>query len=180
MQKLLSAVCHCHANGVIHRDIKPENIMITKSGELKLIDFGLSIRSDVNVANEIVGTGFYMAPEMLIGKYNEKVDCWALGVLLYVFVSGYLPFYGKTNSEVWAKVRHDPVNFDKHKEFKSVSSECKDLISKLLQKDPIFRPSAAEALKHPWFNIVHEIKEDPEKCAQVMARLKAFHGVSKF
>ena len=91
--QLFSAINHCHANKVIHRDIKPENIMITESNSVRLIDFGLSKISKKQVLlHEIAGTPYYMAPEVLEGNYNEKADIWSLGVLLYVLVSGYLPF----------------------------------------------------------------------------------------
>lgn len=93
MYQLFSAINHCHANNVIHRDIKPENIMLTESNSVRLIDFGLSKISMSKIPlHEIVGTPYYMAPEVLDANYNEKADIWSLGCLLYVLVSGYLPF----------------------------------------------------------------------------------------
>lgn len=92
MHQLFSAVNHCHANGVIHRDIKPENIMLTKNNKIRLIDFGLSKLGTTKAQTEVAGTPYYMAPEVWDGKYKEKADIWSLGVLLYVLVSGYLPF----------------------------------------------------------------------------------------
>jgi calcium-dependent protein kinase len=93
MKKLFGALNHMHAQGVVHRDIKPENIMLSKEDELKLIDFGLSKRQQGNKKlKTIAGTPYYMAPEVLDGQYDSKCDCWSLGVLLYVFMSGYLPF----------------------------------------------------------------------------------------
>jgi calcium-dependent protein kinase len=94
MKKLLRAITHCHSNGVVHRDIKPENIMIGGDGEIKLIDFGLSeksVKKDASL-HTIAGTPYYMAPEVLEGDYNFKCDIWSLGVLMYVLLSGYLPF----------------------------------------------------------------------------------------
>jgi calcium-dependent protein kinase len=98
MKKLIRAVNHCHASGVVHRDIKPENIMIGRDGEIKLIDFGLSRRvaDKYSTMSTIAGTPFYMAPEVLDGEYDSSCDIWSLGVLLYVLVSGYLPFQGET------------------------------------------------------------------------------------
>ena len=93
MKKLLSACYHMHSQGVIHRDIKPENIMLSKEGEIKLIDLGLSQRTQGNKKlKTVAGTPYYMAPEVLDGHYDYKCDLWSLGVLLYVFMSGYLPF----------------------------------------------------------------------------------------
>lgn len=94
MEKLFRAIIHCHANGIVHRDIKPENIMIGSEGELKIIDFGLSKTMKSNNASlrSIVGTPFYMAPEVLEGNYDNSCDIWSLGVLMYVLLSGYLPF----------------------------------------------------------------------------------------
>lgn len=94
MEKLFKGINHCHAVGVVHRDIKPENIMIGRDGELKFIDFGLSKKfsGKGNLMKTVVGTPFYMAPEVIDGPYNHKCDIWSLGVLMYVILSGYLPF----------------------------------------------------------------------------------------
>lgn len=94
MIKLFRAINHCHSVRVVHRDIKPENIMYGRDGEVKLIDFGLAKRLHDSTTNlhTKAGTPHYMAPEVLSGSYNEKCDIWALGVLMYVLVSGYLPF----------------------------------------------------------------------------------------
>lgn len=120
--KLIRAVNHCHANRIVHRDIKPENIMIGNDGELKLIDFGLAKQSKTKAAhmNTIAGTPHYMAPEVLDGDYNYKCDIWSLGVLMYVLLSGYLPFYGDNRKEVFQKILAGKFSFN-HKEFEMVS-----------------------------------------------------------
>ena len=96
MSDLFSAINHCHAQGITHRDIKPENIMITDSGSLKLIDFGLAKASrggnKTKQMQTMAGTPYYMAPEVLEGCYGKECDLWSLGVLMYTLVSGYLPF----------------------------------------------------------------------------------------
>jgi calcium-dependent protein kinase len=94
MKKLLRAINHCHASGVVHRDIKPENIMYGKDGEIKLIDFGLSktVAGKHTQLTTIAGTPYYMAPEVIDGEYTQQCDVWSLGVLMYVLLSGYLPF----------------------------------------------------------------------------------------
>lgn len=94
MEKMFRAVNHCHASGVVHRDIKPENIMIGYDNEIKLIDFGLSEKViDKNQHfTSVAGTPYYMAPEVLDEDYTFKCDIWSLGVLMYILLSGYLPF----------------------------------------------------------------------------------------
>lgn len=117
MRTLFGALHHMHTQGVVHRDIKPENIMVTKDGVLKFIDFGLAKRQDhTKKLQSIAGTPSYMAPEMLNGeKYTSKVDTWAMGVLLYTFMSGYLPFQG-SRSELFDKIISGRCHFN-HKEF---------------------------------------------------------------
>lgn len=105
MKKLFGALHHMHAQNVVHRDIKPENIMLAEDGELKLIDFGLSKRQEgTKKMKTIAGTPYYMAPEVLDGQYDTKCDTWSLGVLLYVFMSGYLPFQGENRNDVFYKI----------------------------------------------------------------------------
>ena len=121
LKKLLSACYHMHSQGVVHRDIKPENIMLSKEGEIKLIDFGLSQRTKENQKlKTVAGTPYYMAPEVLDGHYDFKCDVWSLGVLLYVFMSGYLPFQGQSRNEVFSKISSGKYHF-KHVEFEKCS-----------------------------------------------------------
>jgi calcium-dependent protein kinase len=84
LYKIAYALEHCHSQNIFHRDIKPENIMLDNNGNIKLIDFGLSIASEkINNKKEVVGTPYYIAPEVLSGKYDKKCDIWSLGVCLY-------------------------------------------------------------------------------------------------
>lgn len=94
MKELFGALAHMHAQGIVHRDIKPENIMLDESESLKLIDFGLSkVQTGKSSMKTFAGTPYYMAPEVMEGSgYGSQCDCWSAGVLLYVFMSGYLPF----------------------------------------------------------------------------------------
>jgi calcium-dependent protein kinase len=152
MRKLLGACHHMHSQGVVHRDIKPENIMLDATGEIKLIDFGLSKKQKdgKKMLKTVLGTPYYMAPEVLDGKYDNKCDIWALGVLLYVFMSGYLPFQGENRADVFHKIQNVQYHFN-HQEFNAVSDTCVDLIKKLLVGDPKKRLDAGQALNHPWF-----------------------------
>ena len=160
MQELFKAINHCHAQGVIHRDIKPENIMITDNDEIRLIDFGLSKIQTGKSMEVIAGTPLYMAPELIQGSYGGKVDLWSLGVLLYVLVSGSHPFYARTTKEVFAKIKKGKWSFD-DKTFGKVSSECKNLISQLLEPNPKKRLTGQQALDHAWFKVCLE-KSDEE------------------
>lgn len=110
MMKLLRAINHCHAWGVTHRDIKPENIMYGADGEIKLIDFGLSRALEEEqysskALNTVAGTLAYMAPEVMTEKYDPKhCDIWSLGVLMYLMVSGYLPFQGENRNHIYKRI----------------------------------------------------------------------------
>jgi len=178
MKKLFGALHHMHSQKVVHRDIKPENIMLAANDELKLIDFGLSKRQEGNKKlKTIAGTPYYMAPEVLDGQYDSKCDTWSLGVLLYVFMSGYLPFQGENRNEVFYKIQNAKYHFD-HKEFTDCTEQVIDLIKKLLVVNPKARLSAGDAIKHPWFK--SEINTKPIKIDKaVLDRLGSFKGVSK-
>ena len=177
MRKLFGALHHMHSQGIVHRDIKPENIMLAANGELKLIDFGLSKRQTGNAKlKTIAGTPYYMAPEVLESKYDSKCDIQSLGVLLYVFMSGYLPFQGENRNDVFYKITNGKYHFN-HPEFKDVSDEAIDLIKKCLTTDPKQRVNAGEALNHPWFKNAVQFQKAINK--DILNRLSNFKGVSK-
>jgi len=123
MKKILSSVKHLHEHGICHRDLKPENFIFsdkTEDPEIKLIDFGLSKRFGPNAAandhtglgqvsledkmHTIVGTPYYVAPEVLMGSYNFSCDVWSLGVILFIMLCGYPPFEGDNNKEIFKRV----------------------------------------------------------------------------
>lgn len=122
MKKIMSAVKHLHENGIVHRDLKPENFIFNEKSddaEIKLIDFGLSKRYGQNQLDHpkekmhtIVGTPYYVAPEVLRGNYDFSCDLWSLGVILYIMLSGYPPFEGDSNKEIFRKVLKQKVEFD--------------------------------------------------------------------
>ncbi|CAD8065616.1 unnamed protein product [Paramecium sonneborni] len=157
--KIISAVAYIHEQGMMHRDIKPENIMFTDRdirSEPKLIDFGLSVKYDSFSYNKLkagVGTPVYLAPEVIEGTYNEKCDVWSLGVLLFNMLIGYPPFYGRNRQELYENIQYQNLIFDR-RHWRNSSDEIKDLLKRMLNKNPHLRYSAKECLKHPWFQLV--------------------------
>ncbi|CAK75108.1 unnamed protein product (macronuclear) [Paramecium tetraurelia] len=155
MKQILSAVSYCHSKGIVHRDLKPENILFDSKNQgaaLKIIDFGASAKlvNDEKL-NKRIGTPFYVAPEVLNGSYDEKCDIWSLGVLLYILLCGYPPFFGHSEGEVLAKVRKGTYQFDSN-DWSRVSMQAKDLIRRMLFYDPSARINASEAQQHAWIS----------------------------
>lgn len=153
MSDIISAVMHCHQRGVVHRDLKPENLLFTTKNpdaKLKLIDFGTSALFDkTKKMKGIIGTYFYMAPEVISGNYDEKCDVWSLGVILYILLSGSLPFAGSTDEEIISKIQNAPVSFARST-WNNVSDEARTLIMKMLKKVPEMRISIEEVFASPW------------------------------
>lgn len=161
MNQMLSAVKHLHEHNIVHRDLKPENFLMNDTGEdaeIKLIDFGLSKRfsqkDELEKMHTVVGTPYYVAPEVLKGNYDKQCDVWSLGVILFVFLCGYPPFEGDNNKEIFKNVLKTPLTFDPI-DWDRVSDAAKDLLTKMLEKDPTKRISAQQCLEHPWFAMNH-------------------------
>ena len=159
--QVFSGLCYLHDNKILHRDIKLENIMISRkekdieTGEelfwVKIIDFGTAKIFEKNKKEkDVVGSSYYIAPEVLKQNYNEKCDTWSVGVILYMMLVGRAPFDGKDDEEIICKINSADYNSKEPKLLKH-SPEVRDLVSKLLQKDTEKRYSAKEALAHPWF-----------------------------
>ena len=115
MRQIVSAIAYCHSQNILHQDIKPENIMITHDGNVKLIDFGLS--HDVGDKEMLTagagGTPYYMAPEVFQGTGHDiKADIWSLGVLMYISLSGVMPFNGKTKEDLKKQVTFGRFDFE--------------------------------------------------------------------
>eukprot|EP00916_Digyalum_oweni_P015104 GHVL01024630.1.p1 GENE.GHVL01024630.1~~GHVL01024630.1.p1 ORF type:complete len:861 (+),score=107.62 GHVL01024630.1:31-2613(+) len=168
MHSIISAVSHCHKNRIMHKDLKPENVIIdtsrgTESGDifLKIIDFGLAeMFVPGTMSNISAGTPYYMAPEVFSRQFNYKCDVWSCGIIMYLMLTGHLPF-DAPDKEAYAKVvKRQTVSFPPDL-FKHVSSEAVDLIKHMLTKDPNCRPSASEALQHPWFLKRNTLKTTP-------------------
>ena len=165
INQILKAITYCHKMNIIHRDIKPENIMITnreKNGclQVKLIDFGTAkIFEKGHQENKYVGSSYYMAPEIIKRKYDEKCDLWSIGVIMYILLTGRPPFDGNDDDEILENVKKGV--FDKSSyPYPLLSSQSKDLIDKLLQYDPKKRISADQAIEHPWFKTAEFKKKD--------------------
>ncbi|MFQ6646051.1 hypothetical protein Gotur_019047, partial [Gossypium turneri] len=143
LTQLVQALAHIHSLGVVHRDIKPENILFDSKNSVKLTDFG---SADVapEVMRGVVGTPFYVAPEILGGReYGEKVDVWSSGVVLYIMLAGFPPFHGETVVEIFEAVLRGNLRFPV-RVFQSVSPAAKDLLRKMLCKDVSRRLSAEQ------------------------------------
>ncbi|KAM0032198.1 putative protein kinase CAMK-CDPK family [Helianthus debilis subsp. tardiflorus] len=153
LTQILSVVAFCHLQGVVHRDLKPENFLFTSKDEnspLKAIDFGLSdfVKPDERL-NDIVGSAYYVAPEVLHRSYSTEADVWSIGVIAYILLCGSRPFWARSESGIFLAVLKADPSFDEVP-WPTLSSEAKDFVKRLLIKDPRKRLTAAQALSHPW------------------------------
>lgn len=150
IKELILVIRYCHEMGVVHRDIKPENILLTSSGQMKLADFGLAVRIvDGQSLTGVVGSPAYVAPEILVGDYSEKVDIWSAGILLHALLVGFLPFQGGSLENVFEAIKKYNLDFS-GEVWERVSPPARDLLSCMLTRDVSNRFSAAEVLSHPW------------------------------
>ena len=152
-QQIISGLEYLHKNNIVHRDIKPENLIINKkTKELKIVDFGLSnmFNTEKRLLSSSCGSPSYAAPEMLQGhKYRpQPVDVWSSGIVLYAMICGYLPFEDENNDLLYRKICIGKFSIPEH-----VSSNCKDLLKKILVTDPIKRITIKQIKNHPWFKL---------------------------
>ena len=158
--QVFNAMNYCHNTiKVIHRDLKPENIMIesidneTGYYNIKIIDFGTATIIHKS-ENKVLGSCYYIAPEVLNKKYNEKCDIWSCGVILYILLSGNVPFNGRDEREITQKIKLGKFDLNR-KPFDNISEEAKDLIKQCLEMNVNKRINAKEAMEHPWFNLLN-------------------------
>ncbi|XP_074320557.1 CDPK-related kinase 7-like isoform X1 [Silene latifolia] len=161
MVQILSVVAYCHLQGVVHRDLKPENFLFTSKDDhspLKAIDFGLSdyVKPDERL-NDIVGSAYYVAPEVLHRSYGTEADMWSIGVIAYILLCGSRPFWARTESGIFRAVLKADPTFDEAP-WPSLSPEAQDFVKRLLNKDYRKRLTAAQALSHPWLSGFPDIK----------------------
>ena len=159
--QVLSGLCYLHEKKILHRDLKLENIMVSetendiRTGEeyfwIKIIDFGTAKIFEKNkIEKTVIGSSYYIAPEVLKQRYNEKCDTWSVGVILYMTLVHVAPFDGKTDEEILKRIEIGKYNRTCRR-FMEHSEEVRDLVGKLLEKDIDKRLSAKDALKHPCF-----------------------------
>lgn len=169
IRELLSAVSYLHSIDIVHRDLKPENILLVDDVKesinsstssthvspytIKLIDFGLSTRHTSQDAplTSVVGTSYYMSPEVIAGSYDRSCDMWSVGVITYAMLTGRPPFNGAETHDILSKIRNCQIEMDKKKFWDAVpKGMAKDFIQCLIVKDPKKRYTADVALEHPW------------------------------
>ncbi|XP_076361596.1 calcium/calmodulin-dependent protein kinase type II alpha chain isoform X14 [Tachypleus tridentatus] len=155
IQQILESVHHCHQNSVVHRDLKPENLLLAskaKGAAVKLADFGLAIevQGDQQAWYGFAGTPGYLSPEVLKkDPYGKPVDIWACGVILYILLVGYPPFWDEDQHRLYAQIKAGAYDYPSP-EWDTVTPEAKNLINSMLTVNPAKRITASEALKHPW------------------------------
>ena len=188
MYQIFSAINYCHKMHILHRDLKPENILIAKRDKndfplIKICDFGTSKMFEKGtVQRKLVGSSYYIAPEVLKKHYDEKCDIWSCGVILYILLSARPPFGGESDSEIMEKVSKGKYDL-KSPPFDTISSEAKDLIKCCMTMEVSKRISAEEALKHPWLQmnkakeLFNKIK-NTDTIRKLVENLKNYHSIS--
>nr|XP_014285351.1 calcium/calmodulin-dependent protein kinase type II alpha chain isoform X2 [Halyomorpha halys] len=178
IQQILESVNHCHQNGVVHRDLKPENLLLAskaKGAAVKLADFGLAIevQGEQHAWFGFAGTPGYLSPEVLKKEpYGKPVDIWACGVILYILLVGYPPFWDEDQHRLYAQIKSGSYDYPSP-EWDTVTPEAKNLINQMLTVNPAKRITASDALKHPWIC-------QRERVASVVHRQETVDCLKKF
>jgi calcium/calmodulin-dependent protein kinase I len=182
VKQVAHLLVYMHKRGIVHRDMKPENFLLvdeSNDAQVKLADFGLAGILDPKKQNllfDACGTPGYVAPEVLEGKaYNEGVDCWALGVITYILLCGFPPFYNDSNAQLYAAIKECKYQFIRPY-WDGVSDDAKDLIRNLMCRQKQ-RFSAADVLKHKW--IVGDGPHLLQELPSVRIELKKFNARRK-
>ncbi|KAK3016579.1 hypothetical protein RJ639_005852 [Escallonia herrerae] len=196
-RQIVNVVHVCHFMGVMHRDLKPENFLLVSRDEdaqIKATDFGLSVFiEEGRVYREVVGSAYYVAPEVLRRSYGKEIDVWSAGVILYILLSGVPPFWADTEKGIFDMILEGHIDYQSAP-WPSISASAKDLVKKMLTKDPKKRITAAQALakwltvnvirfmmyvlEHPWLKEDGEASDKPIDSA-VLIRMKQFRAMNK-
>lgn len=182
MQQILGAMRYLHMNSFVHRDIKPENFLLASKSadaQIKVIDFGLAkkYKPGDNRMKTKAGTPYYVSPQVLQGSYNEKCDIWSCGVIAYILLCGYPPFYGDTDEDILRRVKRGKFDFPSP-DWDDISKDAKLIIKKMLDLDDERRPSAEALLEDKWLSM-HAIKPTGTVPKNLGANLKSFTKVPK-
>ncbi|KAL1814116.1 hypothetical protein ACET3Z_024181 [Daucus carota] len=181
LKTIVGVVEACHSLGVMHRDLKPENFLFLSTDEdaaLKATDFGLSVfYKPGETFCDVVGSPYYVAPEVLQKHYGPESDVWSAGVILYILLSGVPPFWAETEMGIFRQILQAKLDFESEP-WPSISDSAKDLIRKMLDRNPKKRLSAHEVLCHPWI-VDDRIAPDKPLDSAVLSRLKQFSAMNK-
>ncbi|XP_051149762.1 calcium-dependent protein kinase 11-like isoform X2 [Andrographis paniculata] len=181
MKTIAGVVEACHSLGVMHRDFKPENFLFDTPDEdakLKATDFGLSVfYKPGQYLSEVVGSPYYVAPEVLHKHYGPEADVWSAGVILYILLSGVPPFWAETDNGIFKQILNGKVDLVSEP-WPQISDSAKDLVRKMLERDPKKRISAHQVLCHPWI-VDDNVAPDKPLGSAVLSRLKQFSAMNK-
>jgi tRNA A-37 threonylcarbamoyl transferase component Bud32 len=168
IRQVLEGIDYMHRHGVVHRDLKPENLLCASANIIKIADFGLSKDVESGNLQTSCGTPSYVAPEVLLGgQYDNEVDIWSIGVITYVLLCGFTPFYGDNQRQLFERILHAKFDFPSP-EWDDVSATAKDFVSKLLVVNPADRLSAEQALAHPWI-----VEQAPKRALKSFASVQS-------
>ncbi|KMZ60204.1 Calcium-dependent protein kinase 3 [Zostera marina] len=180
-REMVTVIHNCHSMGVIHRDLKPENFLFLNKNEdspLKATDFGLStFFKSGDMFQDLVGSAYYVAPEVLKNRYGPEADVWSAGVILYILLAGVPPFWGENEDGIFKSILHGHIDFYSAP-WPSISTSAKELVKCMLQKDAKARLTAVQILDHPWVKKDGEASDTPLDNA-VLSRMKQFRAMNK-
>ena len=179
LNTMLTVVKHMHELGVVHRDLKPENFLLSSKNsdcDLKATDFGLSaFFQKGETFNEVIGSAYYIAPEVLLNHYGNMVDIWSVGVIMYILLCGWPPFNGETEKEIFQNILKGPIDMVSDP-WPQISQGAKECVNRMLVRDPKKRATCVEILDHPWMK---DGAPDTPLDNAVVSRIKQFSAMNK-
>ncbi|KAK9857574.1 hypothetical protein WJX84_007746 [Apatococcus fuscideae] len=182
VRTIVSVVAHCHSLGVMHRDLKPENFLLADKSEnapLKATDFGLSVfYRPGQVFTDIVGSAYYVAPEVLRRHYTAEADIWSCGIILYILLSGVPPFWGETENQIFNAILKGKLDFQSDP-WPHISQGAKDCVQRMLQHNPKHRATAIQILQHEWMRENGTASERPLNNV-ILQRMRVFANHNMF